>query len=466
MGTPISFSLDQSLLFADAAGDWNPIHVDPVAARRSLAGAPVVHGINTMLTMLDRAARPSPRPGSIAELHVTFEKPVSPGEPMRLGQEDGSLTLEGPNGTAVTVDYRPGPHRDDLPALPHGRISRDTPAVLDFARFEGGHGRIDLFLDDRVGSQLYPALAGALQGQQISLLMALSRLVGMVVPGLHSLFSEAELSASAAAEHLGPVLTYRVRRVDRRFRLVTIDVAGAGLAGTVRAFFRPEIAAQPAMSALSGMVEDGSFTQQRALVVGGSRGMGELAAKLLGAGGAAVLLTYHVGRDDAEAVVAALREAGVTADAAALNVLDLSDGALDEIGRWRPTHLYYFATPFIGAGNPAQFSQERLRRFRSFYVDGFAALVDALAPHGLRHAFYPSSAYLDQRPANMAEYCEAKLAGEAVCQALRRRHPALRIQAPRLPRVATDQTAALVPLEVADAAPILVKEFREAARPG
>ena len=35
--------------FADLSLDWNPMHVDAVAARRLLSGRQVVHGIHTLL---------------------------------------------------------------------------------------------------------------------------------------------------------------------------------------------------------------------------------------------------------------------------------------------------------------------------------------------------------------------------------------------------------------------------------
>jgi hypothetical protein len=54
----------------------------------------------------------------------------------------------------------------------------------------------------------------------------------------------------------------------------------------------------------------------------------------------------------------------------------------------------------------------------------------------------------------MGEYAAAKMAGEIVCDFLRKVHPGLAIHKPRLPRVATDQTASLLP--VSNQEPVLV----------
>src|SRR5580704_7564483 len=47
------FSPDGQLAFARLSGDYNPIHLDPVAARRLLFGQPVVHGMHALLWALD-----------------------------------------------------------------------------------------------------------------------------------------------------------------------------------------------------------------------------------------------------------------------------------------------------------------------------------------------------------------------------------------------------------------------------
>jgi acyl dehydratase len=39
--------------FAALSGDWNPMHMDPVAARRTQAGLPAVHGIHGLLWALE-----------------------------------------------------------------------------------------------------------------------------------------------------------------------------------------------------------------------------------------------------------------------------------------------------------------------------------------------------------------------------------------------------------------------------
>ena len=64
--------------------------------------------------------------------------------------------------------------------------------------------------------------------------------------------------------------------------------------------------------------------------------------------------------------------------------------------------------------------------------------------------FYPSSVAVEKRPKGITEYAMAKAAGEILCADLMAAHRRLRIAAPRLPRIMTDQTATVPPVPAAD----------------
>ena len=52
-----TFTKADQARFAAVSGDRNPVHLDPVLARRTPAGAPVVHGVHLLLWGLDALAR-------------------------------------------------------------------------------------------------------------------------------------------------------------------------------------------------------------------------------------------------------------------------------------------------------------------------------------------------------------------------------------------------------------------------
>src|SRR6185295_12415070 len=99
----------------------------------------------------------------------------------------------------------------------------------------------------------------------------------------------------------------------------------------------------------------GEFAGVRGLVVGGSRGLGEVTAKLLAVGGADVRVTYKHGRDGALRVCHEIREAGGQAEALAFDVLQ-EGASLGGLAGWSPSEVYYFPTPYISLNETTRFS--------------------------------------------------------------------------------------------------------------
>ena len=195
-------------------------------------------------------------------------------------------------------------------------------------------------------------------------------------------------------------------------------------------------------------------------MVGGSRGLGEIAAKLLAAGGADVRLTHLIGAADGKAVANDIIAGGGTAASIQYDVL--SPAPMED---WRPTALYYFASPFIFKASRAVFSTTLYDEFCAHYVAGLWKTIGALGGRDsdLRSVFYPSSDVLDDVPLNMGEFAAAKSAGEALCAFVEKAFIGVTVERPRLPRVATDQTASLLAIPTHDPVPVLMRCFRELA---
>jgi NAD(P)-dependent dehydrogenase (short-subunit alcohol dehydrogenase family) len=202
------------------------------------------------------------------------------------------------------------------------------------------------------------------------------------------------------------------------------------------------------------------FRGSTSLIVGGSRGLGELTAKLVAAGGGKVLISYSVGRNDAESVAAEIASGGGECACLEYNVRLPAAQQLEALAV-APTHLYYFATPVIMRRQAESYSPQRLREFLDFYVDGFWDLIRFL--HGRNRelsVFYPSTVYVAERPRGMTEYAMAKSAGELLCATLNETLAPLRIHVSRLPRMATDQTASNLPAETQSALDTLLPLVR------
>jgi NAD(P)-dependent dehydrogenase (short-subunit alcohol dehydrogenase family) len=292
-------------------------------------------------------------------------------------------------------------------------------------------------------------------------LLATTRLVGMRCPGLHSLFGGLALSAMAAADPPAPSLTWEVAGARLPYSKLALRVRGTTLAGTLDVFLRPA-PLHLAMSDALRAVPRASFAGWRALVVGGSRGLGEAFSLAIGAGGGDVCLTYHRGATDAERIAADLRAAGRRAAAIQHDVL--ASAPL----RWPwpdpPTHLFYLAAPTLHSirkGAPFRSSElELLFRYFVFSLHTTASSAAALGARPLV-VWTPSTTMLDA-PAGGAAYCAAKAAMEELCRHLPALLPAaaVTVHAPRLGRVDTDQTASLIALPPAPALDAAVSHLR------
>jgi len=127
---------------------------------------------------------------------------------------------------------------------------------------------------------------------------------------------------------------------------------------------------------------------------------------------------------------------------------------------WSPTHLYYFATPFIFSGIKGKFSDNIFRQFCEYYVSGFNKIMNILISTGLKRVFYPSTIAIDEKPPDMGEYVSAKLAGEILCQYFEKNYGMIKIYRPRLPRIETDQTVSLFSVVNSNPIPIQLEHLR------
>jgi acyl dehydratase len=74
------FGIEDQARFAALTGDYNPMHMDPIAARRTMAGAPVVHGMHTLLWLLDRIATCNIHIDNVATIKASFRRMVHVGD--------------------------------------------------------------------------------------------------------------------------------------------------------------------------------------------------------------------------------------------------------------------------------------------------------------------------------------------------------------------------------------------------
>jgi len=448
------FDNDAQIGFATLSGDLNPMHVDALAARRTQAGAPVVHGVHTLIWALESLAEHGMIVDLPFALNVRFKKFVYVGDTCELvvsQKADHQLrcivTSDGLTTTQIDISYDAAATQSiareaSLKPIEVGPRARE----LTLNQIASDAGSLELQSVDELAA-MFPNAARRFGASTIASLAQLSTLVGMVCPGLYSIFESIAVSLDGSGSN--ERLDYSVRAVDERFRLVEIAVSGAGLQGEIAAFLRQPPVAQPSLESVSEHVESQEFAGTTALIIGGSRGLGALCARILVAGGARVILSYVVGEHEARALADELGN-----DRARVIRYDARAAATAQFEQlpWNVDQLYYFATAQIYRASNRIFSASRFAEFSKIYVEGFEAACTALIGHGAGNltAFYPSTVFVHERPREMTEYAMAKAAGEALCFDLNRFVRNLRVVAVRLPRLLTDQTATVMPLQLDD----------------
>lgn len=469
-----TFNLDDQHLFARVTGDCNPIHVDELAARRTMAGAPIVHGIHTLLWLLESIGRQTPHLANVATLRVHFKKMLYLGELAQAAlvkQDSKQVRAKVSVGAFDIVQLvlglgavQPGPARG---VAISDVINPVLPAEMDLKDMKLQRGRLAFATDVNEMARLFPNAARLIGPRRVAALGCSTRLVGMVVPGLHSIFDGLDVSFVEDDPTRDDDIRYEVSTVEEQLRFVRTEISGGGLLGHVEAFNRPAPTPQPPIARIKPMLSQMEFEGSVALIVGGSRGLGELVAKIIAAGGGKVILTYVKGKSDAERVAQEIASAGGECEILSYDVSRDPEGQLRPLST-APSHIYYFATPSIFRRRSAAYSPGLFEQFNAYYVTGFYNLLwFALSNWKSKNkmsVFYPSSSALERRPENITEYAMSKAAGEILCADLNRQIKNLRVVTTRLPRILTDQTASISEVESADALDTMLPLVREFQR--
>ena len=447
------FDADLQKAFSCLSGDYNPMHDNPVLARRTIAGGQAVHGIHQALVAIEAALAHLRRHGcparGVAGFSALFKKPVLVGETVSFHLAE--LTAEGcriagrmQEDAVCEISIRWG-ESQPLTQMEPKPLPLDAVAELQFNELESRAGSLEVGLDRALAGKMFPQTTFMLGPLGIAEILSLSRLVGMHCPGLHSLFSQCVMDYRGTTG--GARLNYRVEKTDERFGKVIMEVGGPHIQGRITAFFRPPAERQAGMKEVGSLVAPGSFGRSVAMIVGGSRGLGEITARVIAAGGGFPIITYCEGAAEAERIADDIRSAGGGCEVMKLDVRN-GDTLIRQLSAAKrmPRSLYYFATPRIFGRRRSFFDHDLLREFQDFYVTAFGRLIDAVStPCSTKlRVFYPSTVAVTETMRELAEYAIAKRDGEEMCEFYNRHAKRIEILVERLPRIRTDQTSTLL----------------------
>jgi hypothetical protein len=468
-----TFVSDDQISFASLTGDSNPIHMDPISARRTQAGAVVVHGVHAVLWALDRLIELNTLADPITSLEVQFVNFIQVGSLLELkwiGRDQNSIRLElvagGVKTTSLALAFgkRKTAQAGNSPDVLSQACKSDVPVEFDqLEQLSKLTGWMDLDGPAHQICHRFPHIVSAIGCSRVTAVALLSTLVGMICPGLHSLFAGFAVDLVDGSRDQDR-LAFEVAETDNRFRMIRMNVRGGSIQGYVRAFLRWPPVEQATLSNVRSFVGPAEFAGSTSLIVGGSRGLGALTAKILASGGGKVIITYLTGRDDAQRLTAEIGSQ-MGENVCRLLRYDVHHNAALQLGTISDhiSHLYYFATSNIARQKDGLFVADLFAEFVKMYVTGFYDCCRYLASRGPETltAFYPSSVFVERAPPAMAEYSMAKMAGETLCANINRAHDRVRTIVSRLPRLFTDQTATVLPMGRSDPLEVMLPIVRK-----
>ena len=467
-----AFNQDDQIFFARLSGDFNPIHMDPLAARRTQAGAPVVHGIHAVLWALDKLAENGMVTGKVRGVKVQFTKFIYVASTVMLNlrhRDEESINAElvvgGLATTILTLTFGTSKETCEiaLPGVLERVVEREPAILIDLKEAAAQSGWMDVNRALTRSEGQFPHADSAIGARRVAAIAVLSTLTGMVCPGMYSLFAAFAIDLVENSNHKDAV-GFSVSETDERFRMIRMNVSGAGMRGSVQAFLRWPPIGQASLDEVSKVVAPVEFAGSTALIVGGSRGLGALTAKVIAAGGGKVIVTFATGRKDAEKLAEEI--CGHTAqDACRVIQYDVRQDAASQLKllETEVSHLYYFATTSIFRQKDGFFVSSLLDEFIEIYVKGFYDCCRVLNKNSSQAliAYYPSTVAIDNNPLSIIEYTMAKMAGEILCANMNRANTRTRVVVSRLPRLMTDQTATVAPATTAEPLDALLPVIRQ-----
>lgn len=461
----LSINPTEHLSFAAMTGDHNPIHVDDLEAKYSIFGKRVVHGMNAALSSLELMQGTIGLPMErLSAISIQFSQPAFPGDALTISQQRSNETtvrLLVRSGITDLIKIRLDFSAEDS-VVPQALSGDDRyPPVPEEAKTRSPGepfpaGSLGIRVDAERLSEAYPSLVRTLGERMVASIALLSTIVGMHWPGERSLFVEAKVRLKRTNVQR---LEYSVTSTDIERRLTSIAVRAPDFTASLVAFFRPDRVKQPEARQLADRVSSQPFKGISALVIGGSRGLGEVATKLLAAGGANVFATARILDSRVEQVLRSIEEV-----AGSCRFFPYSTERPDELKvvageiSSEPLMLLYFASPHIFRRRDAVYSRRWLNEFLDVYADGFITVLQTMqgATSARIGVYYPSSNILDNPRAELIEYVSAKAAGEAICRTLQSADTRLYMEVPRLPPLLTDQMNPIMAVETADPVDLLL----------
>lgn len=450
------FTKGESISFAKISGDLNPIHINKNFSKKTISGEPIIHGMHMLSYILNLLFK---KKKIIANhLRISFLKIILEEEKYNFyyNKKDNQILVTQSHIIFIKLDILISKKeilsKEKQEYVINKRLS--IPKNKSFNEIKKLKNQsFKNVCDTTMVKKKFPYLFKAYGKINAAEFFNLSYLVGMECPGLHSLFYEANILMQKSTKKR----IYNINNYDERFKLINISIGAKNIQANIKTFLRPAPIFFPAVNKLSLNIKENEFNSIKALIIGGSRGLGSLTAKLIAAGGGEVTLTYNSSKKEAVDLYNEIKEFGSKIKIVKFNIyksekLKLYSKNINQ--------CYYYATPKIFSKQNNNFNKNLLNKFLFFYVKIFKKIIKELNLISNDCKFFlPSTVAITSIKDEMLEYAIAKLEAEIMISNFSKKIKD-KILISRLPRVLTDQTNTILNIKTVNSIELTLNTIR------
>ena len=455
-----TFDLDDQNWFAEISGDYNPIHINEIESRKLHSGGILVHGIHTVTWALDCFFKKNPQ-NKLDTLKTKFFKPIYLNQKL-------SIVFENINNKKHNIKIYDKELLVSIileaSGLSFGNKVVDSKYHFDFPKefkYNDDTNEISISLSKKMILNKYPFFCKAVGLEIVSNIIGLSRLVGMECPGLNSLF----VGFNINFHHKNAVKTNKIFWSINKYygnqAPINIFVKSSIMEGIVQAFIRPSPIIQLPFLEISKFTKNIiNLNNTFSIIIGGSRGLGEVTSKIIASYGGNVIITYNTGKNEAIKICNDINTNSSSDFAVPLHLnIENPKNLFDYLNKNKIqiNSIYYFATPNIKGTKSIELDKNLLDLYNSFYSIYFSRLLRLLKKYVFNNEikiFYPSTIFIDQGKENLMEYVLSKKNAEAYIESINYKLNNINIIVDRLDMLNTDQNNSVFSVKTKD--PLIV----------
>tara|TARA_Y100001970_G_C14226397_1_gene855954 strand:- start:1226 stop:2584 length:1359 start_codon:yes stop_codon:yes gene_type:complete len=406
--------------FSKLSKDFNPIHLDKKNETRLIFGKRIVHGMLVLVDILEKISLKKIS-HKVNSINCNFLKPIFLDFKiyyrMKNYKDCTFIEIISDNQTCVYFEL----------SSKYFKLDKKMKSNLSFK------------LKSNLNSKKYLNISKELGSHTLRLILFLSYLVGMKFPGKYSIFSNLKFSIEKKYQNI-KMINFLLKK-NKKFNFY--EGFGKNFPIYFDAIKHPKFSEQTSFKTLKSIINFKKAKKldkkSRCLVIGGSRGIGELTLKILLLLGAQVNVTYNKNYENLNKIK---KETQTLSHKLKMQKYDIFN---DNVNFKNYKYIFYFPTPKIKTSEK-KFNKELFQNYNLFYNIKFIKFCRKLSKNNNAKVFFPSTIFLnsDIEKKKFSEYCKAKKLAEENILKFNKNNNNLKIYSYRIEQQYTDQNLSFI----------------------